>query len=128
MRWLIVPGLILLLAACQSSPTNTDFNALPSGDAGRGATIFNAIHDGAPSCSTCHLLEGRGGAGPSLAGFGTVAGTRVRGQSAEEYIYTSIVRPARHIVQGYSNIMYNSYDEKLSAQQIADLIAFLLAQ
>ncbi len=86
------------------------------------------MHDGAPACSTCHLLEGRGGAGPSLAGLGAAAGARVRGQSAEEYIYNSIVRPARHIVQGYSNIMYNSYDEKLSAQQIADLITFLLSQ
>lgn len=128
MRWLIVPGLILLLAGCQSSPTNTDFNTLPPGDAERGALIFTQMHDGAPACSTCHMLEGRGGAGPSLAGFGAAAGARVRGQSAQEYAYTSIVRPARHIVQGYSNIMYNSYDEKLSAQQIADLIAFLLAQ
>lgn len=128
MRWLIVSGLLFLLAACQSSPPNTDFNALPPGDAERGAAIFNAMHDGAPACSTCHLLEGRGGAGPSLAGLGAAAGARVRGQSAEEYIYNSIVRPARHIVQGYSNIMYNSYDEKLSAQQIADLITFLLSQ
>lgn len=65
-------------------------------------------------------------AGPGLGGFSRRAGERVEGQTAEVYTYESIVRPARYIVRGFSNIMYNRYVEKLSQQDIADLIAFLL--
>ena len=55
-----------------------------------------------------------------------VAATRVSGQSAEQYLYWSIVRPGQHLVAGYSNLMYAEYEDSLEAADIADLIAYLL--
>ncbi len=42
--------------------TSSENNAQPSGDAGRGKTLF--ISDG---CSECHGTVGQGGVGPHLA-------------------------------------------------------------
>ena len=64
--------------------------------------------------------------GNSLAGLAAVAAERVAGQSAEAYLYWSILRPGRHLVAGYSNIMYAGYEDSLEAADIADLIAYLL--
>jgi hypothetical protein len=55
-----------------------------------------------------------------------VAGERVEGESAREYTFYAIAEPGRYIVEGYGNAMYNRYDENLSPQEIADLIAYLL--
>lgn len=115
---------ILTLAACSSS-TNNDQN-LPPGDATRGAELFTQSIGGAPACSTCHTLDGSTLVGPSLQGFSAVAGTRIQGVSAEDYIHNSIVRPAEFLVSGFGNTMYNQFQQKLTPQQLADLIAYLL--
>ena len=121
--------LLFVLAGCYAtgSPEGTQ-EPLPAGDAARGEALFTTSVDGAPTCSTCHTLDGSKLVGPSLQGFGEVAGTRVEGQTAEDYIHESIVRPSAHIVESYSNVMYANYGVKLDAQQLADLIAFLLTQ
>lgn len=119
--------LTLLLVGCQQDDGLT-FDSLPEGDATRGEALFNEETNGTPACKACHSLEDNNLAGPGLAGYGDRAGDRVDGQSAGEYTFYSITSPARHVVDGFSNIMYANYDEKLTAQQIADLSAFLLAQ
>ncbi len=116
-----------LLAACAPADLPYQFNDLPAGDAQRGATLFGQAIGGAPACSSCHSLEGGASAGPTLQGYGAVAATRVRGQSAGEYTFYSILRPAKHIVRGYSNVMPADYAKTLSAQDVADLIAYLLS-
>ncbi|GAB4433638.1 MAG: hypothetical protein Kow00106_26630 [Anaerolineae bacterium] len=117
----------MLLGACAPEDLPYQFDDLPAGDAQRGATLFGQSVNGAPACSTCHTLDGGAAAGPDLEGYGTVAMTRVRGQSAGEYTFYSILRPAKHIVRGYSNVMPADYARKLSAQDVADLIAYLLS-
>jgi cytochrome c553 len=79
-----------------------------------------------PPCAACHVAPFT--ASPSLEGFGETAATRVEGMSAQEYAFYSIVQPEAYIVEGFGNAMYNKYGEDLSAQDIADLIAYLLAQ
>jgi hypothetical protein len=66
-------------------------------------------------------------AGPSLQDYSTLASQRVKQQTAEDYTFYSILRPSEHIVQGYSNVMPSDYAQKLSRQEIADLIAYLLS-
>jgi len=116
---------LLLCAACQT-PGNTA-PGLPQGDAESGAVLFAESIKGAPSCASCHKLTEEAAAGPGFASYGNVAAARVDGQSAFDYTYFSIVQPARHIVPGYSNLMYGSYRSRLSQQQLADLIAYLLS-
>jgi len=79
-------------------------------------------------CRLCHALEpGVQLVGPSLAGIGTRAATRVPGMSAEEYIYQSIVDPDAYVVPGYPpGLMPPDARERLTEEQIQDLVAFLL--
>lgn len=90
----------------------------------RGRALFSR----APAlCSTCHSLEPDiVVVGPSLNGIATRAETRVPGQSAEEYIRNSIVRPGDFIVSGFPNAMAQNLASQLSSQDISDIIAFLM--
>lgn len=125
MRLFGIVMLCLLLAACAPAPVPTD---LPPGDAASGEALFTQAINGAPPCSSCHALDETGVVGPGFAGYGAVAGTRVEGLSAEAYTAQSITQPVAHIVSGFANIMYSNYGQKLDAQQVADLTAFLLTQ
>jgi len=117
---------VFFFTGCASNAGS--FTDLPAGDAERGAMLYTENINGAPNCASCHSLEGERLVGPSFAGYSTVADSRVERQSAEEYTYDAIVRPAIHIVDGYSNLMYSEYGSKLAEQELADLIAFLLTQ
>ncbi len=114
---------VLLLAACgggggqQAQPSQGGGEV--KGDPARGEALFKqATIGGAPGCSTCHSLEpGTKLVGPSLAGIGA---------KGEDYIRESIVNPNAAIAEGFTpNIMYQNYGKDLTAQQIADLVAFL---
>ena len=125
MRILSIFALVLLtLTACSSTPT--EFTDLPEGNVERGATLFTQSVNGAPACSTCHTLDGTVVVGPSLQGFGDAASSRVSEMSAQEYAHASIVQPASFLVSGFGNSMYNQYAQRLSPQEIADLVAYLL--
>ena len=116
---------LLLLAACNAVP-DINSKTLPEGDAERGETLFHESVDGTASCVSCHLTTDETLIGPGLAGIAERAASRVDGLSAVDYIVDSIVHPANFIVSGYSNLMYAGYGRKLSEQDIADLLAYLL--
>lgn len=97
-------------------------------DAGSGEKLYNQSSNGAPTCASCHVVEDGsrgGGIGPSLVGIANEADSRVSSQDATEYLYWSIIRPARHLVVGYSNVMFTGYDKAYEAADIADLIAYM---
>jgi len=79
-------------------------------------------------CRLCHSLEpGVRLVGPSLYGIATAAAERVPGLSAEEYLYQSIVEPDAYVVPGYpAGTMPPDARERLTEEQIQDLVAFLL--
>ena len=119
-------GIAGLLSACASEPPAVAPVDLPEGDAGSGEKLFVQSINDAPTCASCHNLSSASNDGPGLEGIGQVAAERVAGQNAREYLYMSIVRPSSHVVRGYSNVMYSEYEDKLSTEDIADLIAYLL--
>lgn len=123
---LMLVGLALVALACSKPEPDTAFDALPAGDAQRGEQLFSQSIDGAAACSSCHLLGAAQAGGPGLAGYAQRAANEVEGESAAEYTYWSILRPGRHMVSGYSNIMPNNYEDVYTDQQLADLIAYLL--
>lgn len=116
-----------LVAACggDSAPSGGEEGA-PAGDPAAGEKIFDEI--AAPACFTCHSLEPDVTlVGPSLATVGSVAGTRVAGVPAEDYLRKSVTAPDSHVVEGFApGIMTNTYEAQLSEQQIEDLVAFML--
>ena len=98
--------------------------SLPQGSVDDGQDLFEEN-----GCSGCHALEsGDRGAGPALSGIATRAAEERPGYSAKEYLYESIVAPRAHVVDGFQpGIMPERYD-RLSDQELADLIAFLMEQ
>ena len=79
-------------------------------------------------CSECHSLDGSKQIGPSLKGL---AVTKKRGLSDgtkvdvdDNYLRESILNPVAKVVQGYKPEM-PSFAERLSEEEIADLIAYL---
>jgi cytochrome c oxidase subunit 1 len=99
------------------------------GNIGAGEEIFNENLIGVQAgCVTCHSLEPDVVLnGPSLAGLASRAGNTVDGQSAEEYITTSILNPNDHVVEGFDpGVMPASFADDLSEEQVRDLVAYLM--
>jgi cytochrome c2 len=121
----IVGVLALMIAGCSSGDPKVALAALPKGDPAHGQQIFLNGTNGAVPCATCHNTDTITKVGPGLAGISQRAVTRVQGESGEEYIFESIMRPARFIVPGFSNLMPPDFEKKFTPQDIADLIAYL---
>jgi hypothetical protein len=60
--------------------------------------------------------------------MGERAATRVEGMSAEEYLHESIVDPSAYVVEDFAPIMPTDYADKLSEDEITNLIAYILTQ
>lgn len=105
--------------------------ALPQGNADNGKNLFAA-----QGCAACHSLKpGEKIVGPSLAGIATRAGETIKSPdykgkatTGELYIRESIVQPSAYVAPGFPDgVMPKDFGTaKLSAQDLADLIAFLL--
>src|SRR5437588_6936938 len=66
----------------------------PAGNAEHGKELFN----GALGCSTCHMIQGKGGRlGPDL--------TTVGGSRSTEYLVESVRNPSRRLAQGIFEAM-----------------------
>jgi cytochrome c2 len=132
--------LILAMLACASSGDDGSRNStapggapgaddpLPQGDPAQGKLLFSGQGDGEFQCSACHSLQpDQRLVGPSLAGIGITAATRLEGYSAEEYLRESILQPNAYVVEGFKpDIMPENLGKRMSAQQQADLIAYLM--
>jgi ferredoxin len=109
---------------------NLEFNdAAVGSDPAAGRDLYLDTRIGTNTgCRICHSLEpGRRLVGPSLAGVGTAAATRVPGMTAGEYLRQSIVDPGAYTVEGFQpGAMLPDIADKLSEQQLDDLVAFLL--
>ncbi|MEO1163755.1 MAG: c-type cytochrome [Chloroflexota bacterium] len=121
LQWIVIVLMAMIVSACSTNPESTvAFADLPeTGDPVAGEAVYNS-----QNCGACHI-EGASGA-PWLEGLGERAGSTVEGESAREYVFYAVVQPARHIVEGYGNAMPNNYDEQLNAQELADLVSYLL--
>lgn len=124
-HWL--PLLALVLCAC--SP------AAAPGDAARGKQVFESPvaspRGEQPPCSRCHAVEkdkpSPSGLGTNFYDIGARAAGTVSGQSAEQYLRTSIVDPDAYLAGGFQDgLMYREYGKALTEQQIADLVAYML--
>jgi cytochrome c551/c552 len=97
--------------------------ALAQADPAQGEQLILAN-----GCTACHSMQpGVVQVGPSWYNLAGHAETRVEGQSAEFYLYNSIVHPNDHIVEGFMpNLMPQLYEATLTDQQIAHMVAYML--
>ena len=124
--YLTILLLALITAACGGENAAT---ADPVGDAAAGEALFKEVIIGAqPGCITCHSLNADEViVGPSLAGVGTRAETRVEGTSAEEYLRNSILHPDDYVVEGFQpGVMVQVWADELTDEQVDNLVAYLL--
>ena len=104
-------------------------DAPPPPDVILGEKLFTDARIGPNTgCQICHSLEpDRRLVGPSLAGIAGVAGDRVSGLTAEQYLRQSILEPDAYVVDGYpAGQMLGGYEETLTNQEIDALVLFLL--
>jgi mono/diheme cytochrome c family protein len=106
---------------------------LPAGDAARGKTLA----EGPLGCAACHILSavGPAWAGDSTTpGIGTRAAARIAesgyggaAKTPEQYLLESIVNPNAYLVSGFQQgVMPGNFGSRLTPQDAADLIAYLL--
>jgi cytochrome c2 len=139
---LVLMVLVLALAACgggaaQPAGGESQPAAAAGGSADAGKKLFSEPvikSAGSPGCITCHSLEkGKTLVGPSLAGIATEAEADVKksdykgtAKTAEEFLKESVVSPDVMVTQGFQpGIMPKTYT-KLSAQELNDLVAYML--
>jgi len=107
---------ILIAIACAPEPVATDPIA-------RGRQVYRAL-----GCANCHegsLSNLFRPVGPPLDHVGTVAGKRVSGVSAEDYLRQSITDPGAYLVPGYPDSMPRALSKDLSPEDLAALVAYL---
>jgi cytochrome c2 len=119
-------------AVPESSPSPV---AQPTGDPQRGAAIFagDVAITGFVACRGCHSVDPAAGdgIGPNLAGVALRAGSRIPGTPADDYIRRSILVHDDYVVPGFEaglarGVVGRDFAEILSAQDVADLTAYLL--
>jgi len=131
----------LALAACGGGAAKPAGGEQPAaaagGNADAGKKLFNEpviASAGSPGCVTCHSLEkGKTLVGPSMAGIATVAAADIKSadykgtaKTVEEFLKESIVNTDVMVTQGFQpGIMPKTYT-KLSAQEVNDLVAYML--
>jgi cytochrome c551/c552 len=121
------PVLLSTLAEDQITAGLPDdvLTALASADVSRASAIsLNA------GCVGCHSLNpDEIKPGPTWNHVGDTAVGRVDGESPALYLYISIVDPSAYVVPDFQDgIMPKDFGQRLSTQELADLIAFLLEQ
>jgi cytochrome c oxidase subunit II len=80
-------------------------------------------------CIACHSVDGANSVGPTWAGLYNSERELTDGTTLvadEEYLLAGIVNPNEHIPVGYPpNVMPKNYEELLTDQQIANIIAYI---
>jgi mono/diheme cytochrome c family protein len=113
----------LTITACGGGDTGSNSSTSTGDELFQEATIGSLA-----GCKTCHSLEPDVVIiGPSLAGIGTLAESRVTGVLAEDYLRQSILDPNAHLVEGFpANVMPNTYQKQLTEEQIEALVNYML--
>jgi cytochrome c553 len=109
-------AIVLVSIACAPEPVASDPIA-------RGRQVY-----GASGCASCHeasLSNLFRPVGPPLREVGRVAGERVPGLPAEEYLRQSITDPGAYVVPGYPDSMPRGLARSLSPEDLAALVAYL---
>jgi len=111
------------------APSDPIARLIASRDPADGEVLFNQMYaETGFACATCHHVDvDENLIGPTMLNIADTAATRVEGQSAERYLYNSIVHPNDYIVDGFvEGVMPANWSEVLSDPEIYDIVAYLL--
>jgi nitric oxide reductase subunit C len=113
---------LILLAACGTSNTARDSSQQEQDiQLARGEQVYKQ------NCAACHATTPDTViVGPSLAGIGTAAASRIEGLDAREYLQVAITEPDKLIIEGYDDIMPKNFGQVLSEEDLDSLVSYLL--
>jgi cytochrome c oxidase subunit II len=135
-RLALAVALVILLSACGGGRTvspapETVEGTVPTatgetgettpaeGDPQAGKEVFASA-----GCGSCHTVAEAG----TSSDVGPNLDESLEGRDAQ-FVQQSIVDPDAEIAEGFSaDLMPENYDEQLSEQELADLVAFLLPE
>lgn len=109
--------------------TTTIITLPDTADSEHGSELFETFQaDAGFACSTCHRADSEDRLiGPGLLNVGSRADSRVDGQLALDYIYTSIMNPSAFVVPDYPDgLMPANWAEIYTEEELYDIIAYLL--
>ena len=90
--------------------------------------MFDEQVDATSGCLACHSVDGSIVVGPSWQGIFGKTETLEDGGTAvvdADYLRESIVDPAAKIVAGFANSMPTNFGDTLSADDVANIIAYI---
>jgi mono/diheme cytochrome c family protein len=110
-----------LLAACSEGDDAAPPAPTLSTEAAFGKDLFT-LH-----CAACHATSPDTViVGPSMIGVRDRAEERVVGQSAEQYLLNSILRPGEYLVEGYEDNMPPDLAKRLSGEEMDAILAYIV--
>ena len=77
-------------------------------------------------CIACHRAGVANNVAPGFVGIAETAAQRRPPMPADAYLYESIVHPGNYVVEGFSDVMPHDLGDRMSDQEIGDMIAYLL--
>ncbi len=79
-------------------------------------------------CGACHSAAADTViVGPSLAGIAARGGQRVDGLDARAYVYSSVLQPSDHLVEGFDDLMPQDLAKKLTGEELDAVVAYVLS-
>lgn len=132
MNWSSTATNVLSATTTAAGPAiGTDITqTLPKGDPQAGSDVANKV-----GCAACHITTNTG---PAWSASGGQPGIAVRAETRfkqpdyhgkattpEQYLLESIVSPSAYVVPGFQDIMPKTFSQSLTAQDVANLIAYL---
>lgn len=78
------------------------------------------------ACAACHIAGAANNVAPGFVGIADTAATRRPPLTAAEYLYESIIDPSAYVVEGYPDVMIGYFASRAPAQDIGDMVAYLL--
>jgi cytochrome c551/c552 len=93
---------------------------LANGNPANGETLLTTY-----GCIACHRSTTN--IAPSFEGIAERAAEEQPPLTAAQYIHESIINPNAFVVEGYPPAMPPNYADRLSDQELADIIAYLLS-
>jgi mono/diheme cytochrome c family protein len=127
-RFLIIMLILLALWLAACNRQNIAPGDIPGSGPTRGEALFqlNPLGD-LPGCGTCHSLKsGEQLVGPSMVGIATIAENQATGLAAEAFLRQGILKPDAYLEPGFNPGAMPRYSEGLTAQDVDDLVAYLL--
>ncbi|MFQ5523426.1 MAG: c-type cytochrome [Acidimicrobiia bacterium] len=79
-------------------------------------------------CLACHSTDGTPGVGPTWKGLAGSSRPLASGESVvadDTYLFNSIVEPSQQVVAGFDPIMPPDFGERLTEQEISDLVEYI---